>query len=95
VVKINRSYLYEKAYIERLAWSDSHTYAVVVPMLPQIINLKPRRQLRFVAVLLAGNCLWVYYGVDKSDLPIILTNLLTAALDITMLVLKYKYADNK
>lgn len=68
--------------------------------IPQIVTTVKTRQAKDVSpamfvVLLLGNCLWVYYGVDKSDLPIILTNLVTVALDITMLVLKYKYREKQ
>ena len=64
--------------------------------LPQIITTIKTRQAKDVSygmflVLLAGNCLWVYYGLSKSDLPIILTNSVTIVLDLTMLGLKIKY----
>ena len=42
-------------------------------------------------VLLTGNALWLYYGIEKSDLSIILTNILSVILDIVMLVLRFKY----
>ena len=64
--------------------------------IPQVITTIKTRQAKDVSplmfvVMMIGNCLWVYYGINKSDLPIILTNLVTVALDITMLCLKYKY----
>jgi MtN3 and saliva related transmembrane protein len=45
--------------------------------------------------LLTGNALWVYYGIDKGDMPIIATNVLAVALDITMLILRRKYGESK
>ena len=45
--------------------------------------------------MLTGNVLWVVYGVAKSDIAIIITNLITVALNITMLVFKVKYKENK
>jgi MtN3 and saliva related transmembrane protein len=69
------------------------TSAAAIPQIVTTVKTKQAKDISPVmfAVLLAGNCLWVYYGVAKSDLPIILTNLVTVVLDITMLVLKYKY----
>jgi MtN3 and saliva related transmembrane protein len=45
-------------------------------------------------VLMTGNALWVYYGIDKKDTPIIATNIFTVCLNVAMLFLKYKYKDN-
>ncbi len=65
-------------------------------LLPQLIKTVKTKEAQDVSVfmfivMLAGNSLWTYYGVAKSDLPIILTNLLALGLNIIMLVLKYKY----
>jgi MtN3 and saliva related transmembrane protein len=65
-------------------------------LLPQLIKTVKTKEAQDVSVfmfivMLTGNSLWTYYGVAKSDLPIILTNLLALGLNIVMLVLKYKY----
>jgi MtN3 and saliva related transmembrane protein len=68
--------------------------------IPQIVTTIQKKKatdvspLMFV-VLLAGNVLWLYYGIEKSDLPIILTNILSVILDIVMLVLRFKYNRKK
>ena len=67
---------------------------------PQIVTTVKNKKAQDVSpfmfiVLLTGNALWVYYGLDKSDIPIISTNILAVALDITMLIIKYKYKDNE
>ena len=69
------------------------TSAAAVPQIVTTIKTKQAKDVSYgmFIVMMAGNCLWVYYGIDKSDLPIVLTNLVTIVLDITMLVLKYKY----
>ncbi len=68
--------------------------------IPQIVTTVKTKKAQDISpfmfiVMLTGNALWTYYGVNKSDLPIILTNVLAVMLDIVMLVLKYKYKDNK
>jgi MtN3 and saliva related transmembrane protein len=73
------------------------TSSAVIPQLVTTIKKKKASEvstLMFV-VLLTGNALWVYYGVDKKDVPIIATNIFTICLNIAMLFLKYKYKDNK
>jgi MtN3 and saliva related transmembrane protein len=73
------------------------TSSAVVPQLVTTIRKKKASEvstLMFV-VLLTGNALWVYYGVDKKDVPIIATNIFTICLNIAMLFLKYKYKNNK
>lgn len=65
-------------------------------LLPQLIKTVKTKEAQDVSVfmfivMLAGNGLWTYYGVAKSDFPIISTNLLSLGLNIVMLVLKYKY----
>lgn len=42
-------------------------------------------------ILLLGNSLWIYYGVEKQDIALISTNILSLALNVIMLVLKVKY----
>lgn len=66
---------------------------------PQIVTTIKKKKAQDVSpfmfmVLLIGNLLWVYYGFNKSDIPIITTNILAVALDIIMLILKYKYKEN-
>ncbi|MGY3213097.1 SemiSWEET family sugar transporter [Mucilaginibacter sp. HD30] len=69
------------------------TSAAAIPQVIKTVKTKQAKDISPVmfVIMLTGNCLWVYYGVDKSDLPIIVTNLITVVLDISMLVLKYKY----
>jgi MtN3 and saliva related transmembrane protein len=67
-------------------------------ILPQLIKTVKKKKAEDVSVfmfivMLTGNALWVYYGIDKSDLPIIATNILALALNIAMLVLKFKYRE--
>lgn len=47
------------------------------------------------AALLAGNALWAWYGLLKSDLPVMVTNLISVVLDLVMLFLRFKYRQQK
>jgi MtN3 and saliva related transmembrane protein len=68
-------------------------------ILPQLIKTIKTKEAQDVSVfmfivMLVGNSLWVYYGFDKSDLPIISTNFFALGLNIAMLIFKYKYGHN-
>ncbi|ACT92835.1 SemiSWEET family sugar transporter [Dyadobacter fermentans] len=69
------------------------TSSAVIPQLVTTIKKKKASQVStaMFIVLLTGNALWVYYGFEKEDVPIVATNLFTIGLNIAMLVLKYKY----
>jgi MtN3 and saliva related transmembrane protein len=73
------------------------TSSSLVPQLITTIKKKKASEVSTVMfiVLLTGNALWVYYGFDKKDIPIISTNLFTIGLNIAMLTLKYKYKNNE
>lgn len=42
-------------------------------------------------LLIAGNALWMWYGFKLDSLPIIVTNGFGFVMDVTMLVLQFKY----
>jgi len=72
------------------------TSSAVIPQLVTTVKKKKASEvstLMFI-VLMTGNALWVYYGIDKKDVPIIATNIFTVCLNVAMLFLKYKYKDN-
>jgi MtN3 and saliva related transmembrane protein len=73
------------------------TSSAAIPQLVKTIKEKKAEQISpfMFIIMFTGNALWVYYGFNKSDLPIISTNILSLALDTAMLVLKFKYKDNK
>ncbi|WP_031527491.1 SemiSWEET family sugar transporter [Dyadobacter crusticola] len=67
-------------------------------VLPQLITTIKKKKANEVStmmfiVMLTGNALWIYYGADKKDIPIIATNAFTIILNVIMLFLKYKYKD--
>jgi len=67
-----------------------------VASIPQIITTIKKKKAADVspvmfAVLLAGNALWAWYGLLRSDIPVLATNLLSVLLDLVMLFLKFRY----
>jgi MtN3 and saliva related transmembrane protein len=69
------------------------TSSAIIPQLVTTIKKKTASEVSawMFIVLLTGNALWVYYGIDKKDIPIISTNIFTLLLNVTMLILKFKY----
>jgi len=69
------------------------TSAASIPQIVTTIQKKKAEQVSplMFAVLLTGNALWVYYGAAKSDVPIYATNIVSVVLDITMLILRFRY----
>ena len=73
------------------------TSASVIPQLIKTIRTRKAADVSvfMFIVLLTGNSLWVYYGADKGDVPIIATNILSILLNIAMLFFKFKYKSNE
>ncbi|MBV8326273.1 SemiSWEET transporter [Chryseobacterium sp.] len=62
-----------------------------VSMLPQLIKIIREKNVKdislvMVLVLISGLSLWVWYGVKKDELPIILSNSFAAAVNVCLLV---------
>lgn len=65
-------------------------------LLPPLIKLMREKKpeavpLGMLIVLLAGISLWIYYGMLKTDWPIIATNCFSLLQNITMIILRQKY----
>lgn len=69
------------------------TSSSIIPQLVTTIKKKKAEQVSLVMflVLMLGNGLWVYYGISKSDIPIVATNILSIILNLVMLFFKIKY----
>jgi MtN3 and saliva related transmembrane protein len=68
-------------------------------LIPQIVTTLKKKKAGEVSifmfiVMMTGNALWIYYGFDKSDIAIISTNFLALALNVVMLILKFRYREN-
>ena len=72
------------------------TAASLVPQLIKSIQEKKVdvSPLMFI-LLIAGNALWMWYGIKLNSLPIIVTNGFGFLMDATMLILRLKYGDRK
>lgn len=67
-----------------------------IASLPQLIKLVKERNGEDISpimliVLISGLSLWVYYGVLKEDLPIIITNAFSAFINTLILILRQVY----
>lgn len=67
-----------------------------ISLLPQIIKVIREKKTEdisifYLLVLLLGLGLWTYYGFLKDDLPIIVTNMFSMLLNITMIGLGLYY----
>lgn len=73
------------------------TSSSTIPQLVKTIKTKKTQDISIFmfVVLLTGNALWIYYGIAKSEVAIITTNIISTLLDIAMLVCHFKYKDNK
>jgi MtN3 and saliva related transmembrane protein len=69
-----------------------------VSLLPQLIKIIKEKKansisIGMLAVLLAGLCGWIVYGILKKDHPIIVTNSFSLLTNIIIVVLTAKYKD--
>jgi MtN3 and saliva related transmembrane protein len=73
------------------------TSSSLIPQLVKTIKLKEVKDISVMmfVTLMAGTGLWCYYGVIKSDMPIIVTNAFSCTLNGVMLLLKAKYRNRK
>lgn len=69
------------------------TAVSLLPQLIKIIREKRAEQLSlfYLFTLLLGLGLWIAYGFLRTDLPIILTNIASAVLNIAVIVLSIRY----
>lgn len=73
------------------------TAASLLPPLVKLIkDKKPNKvPVGMLVVLMCGVSLWIVYGILKMDWPIIITNAFSLLQNIIMMVLTYKYKNNK
>ncbi len=67
-------------------------------MLPQVIKSWKEKKAEDVSmimliVLIAGIALWIYYGIRKNDLPIVVTNAFSLLVNAVMIWLRIKFKD--
>jgi len=67
-----------------------------ISLLPQLIKILKEKRVEDLSVtmfvtLMIGLCLWIGYGIIKKDMPIVVTNAFSVALNLFILVLRNKY----
>lgn len=69
------------------------TSSSVIPQLVKTIQEKKASDVSWIMflVLIVGNSLWIYYGLKKSDIPIVSTNIFLLLLNAAMLLCKWIY----
>ena len=65
-------------------------------LIPQVIKTFREKKaddvsLAMLFVLQAGLILWIVYGVKREDMPILTTNCFSLLVNITMVILRFKY----
>jgi MtN3 and saliva related transmembrane protein len=70
--------------------------ATVLSFLPQVVRAWKTKSVKdlsymMLGLLITSALLWITYGVLKSDMPIILTNVGTLLLEIAILVAKIRF----
>jgi MtN3 and saliva related transmembrane protein len=69
------------------------TSSAVIPQLVKTIKTKKAEDVSpfMFLITLTGNALWIYYGVVKSDIAIISTNILSLSINAGMLYFNMRY----
>jgi MtN3 and saliva related transmembrane protein len=69
----------------------------MLPQLVKIIKTKKADDISYVmvVVLLTGIAAWIWYGVLRSDYPIIVTNTFSFLVNLLVLVFSLRYKKNK
>jgi len=67
-----------------------------VSMLPQLIKTFKKKKseeisILMIVTLIIGIAGWIYYGILREDYPLLFTNAFSILVNITLLVLHFKY----
>ncbi len=67
-----------------------------ISLLPQLIKIIREKEARnislfYLVILLAGLSLWIWYGILREDLPIIVTNVTSIVLNVAIIILGIRY----
>ncbi len=69
---------------------------IMIAFLPQAYEVFKTKEVEAVSLatyvlLVFAAVLWIIYGILRSDIPIILTNIVLGAIQFTIVMLKLKY----
>jgi MtN3 and saliva related transmembrane protein len=67
-----------------------------ISLLPQFLKILKEKKcdsvsVVWIVVLLLGLCLWVWYGILKSDLIIVISNAFSAGVNVGICILMFIY----
>lgn len=67
-----------------------------ISLLPQVFKIQCEKKaeeisIPYLALLLAGLSLWIFYGIERKDIPVIATNIFSVLVALITLILKLKY----
>jgi MtN3 and saliva related transmembrane protein len=67
-----------------------------ISLLPQLIKIIKEKKADDISyftlgVLITGVALWVWYGIEKSDIPIITTNAFSVLVNLLMIIFTIRY----
>lgn len=83
--------------VERIGFAAAFcTTAAFVPQLVRVLHLKSARDISLPTFLLfsVGVSLWLVYGIYTGSKPVIVSNIITLVLSLSILFLKLKYDRN-
>ena len=74
-------------------------FLTTVAAVPQVARCWRTRHVRDISLsqpvlLVVGMVLWLWYGIELGDLPLIIGNIVSLALNLTLIYLKFHYAAN-
>jgi MtN3 and saliva related transmembrane protein len=69
----------------------------MVPQLVKIIREKKAENISYIMllVLMLGLAIWVWYGINKNDFPVIFTNTFSFIVNMLILVFTIRYKSEK
>lgn len=72
-------------------------FLTTVAAVPQVVRSWRTRHVRDISLwqpvlLVAGMILWLWYGLELGDLPLIIGNIVSLALNLTLIYLKFHFA---
>ena len=70
-----------------------------IAVVPQVYRSWRTRHVRDLSLwqpvlLVAGMILWLWYGIELGDLPLIIANIVSLALNLTLISFKLRFAGN-
>ncbi len=74
-------------------------FLTTVAAVPQVIRCRRTRHVRDISLwqpllLVAGMVLWLWYGLELGDPPLIIGNIVSLALNLALIYLKFHFAAN-